>query len=159
MPKYISQANMDLVTKRNIFTKEEFLARYEIHQQAYKKIIHIEAKTSIDMVLHQILPAATAYTTALCNGITAKKAVGASCKAETALVHKLSQATDALYEATEKLNTALDLVPENLDSAVAFYADVVVAHMNEMRIHADILEQLTDKNYWSYPSYSDLLYY
>ena len=159
MPKYISQANMELVTKRNIFTKEEFLARYEIHQQAYKKIIHIEAKTSIDMVLHQILPAATAYTTALCNGITAKKAVGASCKAETALVHKLSQATDALYEATEKLNTALDRVPENLDSAVAFYADVVVAHMNEMRIHADILEQLTDKNYWPYPSYSDLLYY
>ncbi len=159
LPKYISKANMELVTKRGIFTREEFLARYEIHQQSYKKIIHIEAKTSIDMVLHQILPAASAYTTALCNSIIAKKAVGASYKAEEALVKKLSISTDALYDATEQLATSLELVPEELDAAVTYCANTVIAHMNHMRKHADILEQLTDKSYWPYPSYSDLLYY
>ena len=159
LPQYISQKNMALVTKRNIFTREEFLARYEIHQQAYKKIIHIEAKTSIDMVLRQILPAATAYTASLCNGINAKKSVGASYKAESALVQKLSDATDCLYDATEKLQTSLQQIPENLDDAVAYYAEEIISHMDQMRKYADILEMLTDKNYWPYPSYSDLLYY
>ena len=159
LPNYISQKNIDLVTKRGIFTEEEFLARHEIHLGAYKKIVNIEALTSIDMTLHQILPAATSYTAALCNGIVAKKAAGASCAAETNLVNKLSAASDSLYVACTQLQEALGHVPEKLEEAVAYYADVVISHMNTMRKHADILEQLTDKNYWPYPSYSDLLYY
>jgi glutamine synthetase type III len=31
--------------------------------------------------------------------------------------------------------------------------------MDQMRRHADVLEDLTDKNYWPYPTYSDLLFY
>ena len=31
--------------------------------------------------------------------------------------------------------------------------------MNTMREVADVLESLTDKSYWPYPTYSDLLYY
>ena len=58
LPTYISQKNIDLVTKHGIFTESEFRARYEIHMQSYKKVIAIEARTCVDMVLHQILPAA-----------------------------------------------------------------------------------------------------
>ena len=159
LPTYINQKNIELVTKRGIFTEEEFLARHEIHLGAYKNIVNIEALTSIDMTLHQILPAATAYTTALCNSIAAKKAVGASCKAETSLVQKLSFASDSLYEACDQLKEALAHVPEKLEKAVDYYSDVVITHMNTMRQHADVLEQLTDKKYWPYPTYSDLLYY
>ena len=159
LPKYINEKNISLVTKRGIFTQEEFLARHEIHMEAYKKIVHIEARTSIDMVLHQILPAASAYSTALCNGILAKKSVGVSCNAESDLVKKLSDATDALYATCQQLTAALEEIPSSLEDAVAYYADVIVKLMSTMRSHADILEQLTDKNYWPYPSYSDLLYY
>ena len=35
----------------------------------------------------------------------------------------------------------------------------IVNSMEAMRKEADILEQLTAKNYWPYPTYSDLLYY
>ena len=31
--------------------------------------------------------------------------------------------------------------------------------MNTLRTAADALETLTDKSYWPYPTYSDLLYY
>ena len=31
--------------------------------------------------------------------------------------------------------------------------------MERMRQDADLLEQLTDKSYWPYPTYADLLFY
>ena len=159
MPKYISQKNIDLVTKHGIFTESELRARYAIHLESYCKIVKIEAQTAIDMVLHQILPAATAYTNALCNGVISKKAVGASHKAESSLIERLSASTDALYSNCEKLRRDLRKVPEGIENASKYYADVIVSDMSIIRFHADILEQLTDKKYWPYPTYSDLLFY
>ena len=45
------------------------------------------------------------------------------------------------------------------EEAVAYYRQVVVPAMDAVRVHADTLEQLTDKSYWPYPTYSDLLFY
>ncbi len=159
LPAYISEKNIQLVTNHGIYTREEFLARHEIHMEAYQKIINIEALTSIDMVLHQILPAATAYTTSLCNGVIAKKAVGAVHKAETALITQLSEATNALYEHCNNLKTSLTQLPQSNKDKVYYYHNVVIPHMDALRSQADILEQLTDKSYWPYPTYSDLLFY
>ena len=159
LPAYISQKNIDLVTGRKIFTKAEFLARHEIHMQSYRKIIHIEAQTSIDMILHQILPAASAYTSSLCNTVAAKKAVGASHRAESSLITKLSETTDRLYDKCEQLQNALQATPASLEESVVYYRDHIVTAMDAMRKDADILETLTDKSYWPYPAYSDLLFY
>ena len=159
LPTYVSRKNIELVTKHKIFTEAEFLARHEIHMDAYCKIINIEALTSVDMIQHQILPAALAYTKALCDGIISKKAVGAACKAETSLVEKLSTTSDSLYENCEKLRSDLKNIPEALEEAVAYYHDVITADMSALRKDADLLEQLTDKAYWPYPTYSDLLFY
>ena len=159
LPTYIAPKNIELVTKHGIFTEAEFLARHEIHLEAYCKIINIEALTSIDMVLHQILPAALAYSKFLCEGITSKQAIGASCKAETALIQKLSTATDSLYEKCDKLRQNLQEVPERGEAAATYYHDVIVNGMEALREDADTLEQLTDKAYWPYPTYSDLLFY
>ena len=159
LPTYISQKNIDLVTKRGIFTEAEFRARYEIHMQSYAKVIAIEGRTCIDMVLHQILPAATAYTSALSSGILSKESAGITCKAERALAVLLSDASDKLYETAQALQEALENVPANSQEAACYYQSVVVAKMAELRSWADILEKYTDKNYWPYPTYSDLLYY
>ena len=156
---YLDPKNIDLFAKHGIFTQNEFHARYEIHLDAYSKLIAIEARTSIDMVLHQILPAATAYTSALASGILSKEAAGISCKAEKALAAKLSDASDRLYEICQTLQEDLGGVPSDNQEAACYYHRVVVAKMAELRHWADILEKYTDKNYWPYPTYSDLLYY
>ena len=159
LPVYDSPKNIELVTKHGIFTEAEFRARHEIHLEAYSKVIIIEARTSVDMVMHQILPAATAYTHELCQSIIAKKAIGASCKAEQALVDRLSAATDSLYENCEKLRMDLTAIPAGSNAAVQYCHEVIVADMEAVRAQADILEQLTDKSHWPYPTYSDLLFY
>ena len=154
MPK-----NIELFRKHGIFTETEFHARYEIYLEAYCKIINIEARTSVDMALHQILPAATAYCAALTRGIVDKTDVGLPCNAETALAQKLSAAADQLYGACEALEEMLCSVPTDKQAAAEYYHNTVCAQMSVLRSYADTLEKYTDKKYWPYPTYSDLLYY
>ena len=159
LPTYASPKNIDLVTRHGIFTEEEFLARNDIHMDSYCKIMNIEARTSVDMVLHQILPAAISYTNTLCDTILKKQSVGAPCTAEKELVAILSGATDALYELAQELKQALGNVPAQREDAIGYYHGVISNLMEKTREQADILEQNTDKSYWPYPTYSDLLFY
>ena len=159
MPAYISQKNIDLVTRHGIFTETEFRARYEIHLESYCKILHIEASTMIDMIRQQILPAASAYAAKLCSTIQAKEAVAVSCKAEKALAGKLAQTTDALYDHCCALEDRLAKLPQTAAEQSKYYCNVVIPAMEAARADADLLETLTDKSYWPYPIYSDLLFY
>ena len=159
LPTYYTQKNLDLVTKHGIYAEDEFRARYEIHLDAYRKIVCIDAKTCIDMAIHQILPAALHYSRDLCNGLSAKKQAGIASKAEFELAKQLSDNSDALYDYCNELQSALENIPQDKETAVAYCHDVILACMEKLRIKADRLEQLTDKSYWPYPTYSDLLFY
>ena len=159
LPSLIQEKNIDLVVRRGIYTESEFRARYAIHLEAYNKIVAIEARTMVDMAVHQILPAAMHYTRDLCNSLTAKKSLGISCNAESVLVRDLSKYTDSLYDTITILSHALESVPKGAEAAAMYYHDTVIPGMKAMRSEADKLEALTDKSYWPYPTYSDLLFY
>ena len=64
-----------------------------------------------------------------------------------------------MYQCCERLQRDLVHIPDGKEKIVAYYHDVIVADMESIRAQADILESLTDKNYWPYPTYSDLLFY
>ena len=159
LPVYISQKNIDLVTRHGIFTEPEFRARYEIHLESYCKLIHIEALTMVDMVRRQIIPAASAYTGTLCATIRDKKGAAMSSRTERALAAKLSDAADSLFDHCNALESALEKLPQNMEARVAYYHRNVIPLMGDTRKDADLLERLTDKRYWPYPTYSDLLFY
>jgi len=159
MPAYVSDKNVDLVTRHGVFTETEFRARYRIHLDAYNKVVAIEAKTMIDMALHQILPAALGYTKELCESITLKKNLNLPCKAEQGLADSLSTGCDSLYAAVEALKQTLSQVPEGAEEAALHYRRVVQPGMEAVRAQADLLETLTDKSHWPFPTYSDLLFY
>ena len=134
-------------------------ARHAIHLEAYNKHVAIEARTMLDMAQHQILPAAIHYSRALCDTVGTKQHVGASHRAESRLITELSGHTDALYDTVETLSQAMCCVPKDAEMASMYYRKEVIPVMEQMRRHADVLEALTDKNYWPYPTYSDLLFY
>ena len=159
LPTYVSQKNIDLVTRHGVFTETEFRARYRIHLDAYNKVVAIEAKTMIDMAMHQILPAAMGYARQLCDGIISKRAAGLSCWVETDIAGQLSTAADRLYDHVQSLKEALCQVPAEAEEAALYYRQVVCGYMEEVRRQADILETLTDKAHWPFPTYSDLLFY
>ena len=159
LPTMIQEKNIDLVVRHGIFTENEFRARYAIYLEAYNKIINIEARTMVDMALHQILPAALHYSRSLCDTVSSKKGIGISCRAETGLVQELAEHTDAFYDAINTLKFDMQSVPQNAEEAASYYHDVVIPAMEILRKEADILESMTDKSFWPYPTYSDLLFY
>ena len=159
LPAYISPKNLDLVTRRGIFSEAEFRARYEIHLERYCKLLHIEAATMIRMVHGQILPAVCRYTGDLCRNIIAKKSLGLSCRAETALAQSLSQYTDQLDERCTSLEQLLAQLPLEGTDRAAYYDRTVRPCMEAVRAAADALELRTAKTYWPYPTDSDLLFY
>ncbi len=159
LPTYVSQKNIDLVSSHGIFTETEFRARYAIYLESYNKVVSIEARTMVDMAQHQILPAALRYTKELCDTLCRKNALGVSSRAEKDLIQQLSSGTDALYEDIQTMKSILRLVPADAEAAASYYFTNVIPTMVSMRSHADLLEELTDKSYWPYPTYSDLLFY
>ena len=50
-------------------------------------------------------------------------------------------------------------MPADAEAAANYYRGTVIPAMDALRVDADVLEMLTDKSYWPYPTYSDLLFY
>ncbi len=159
LPHYASPANLDLVIRHGIFSEAEFLARYSIHLETYNKQIAIEARTMLDMALRQILPAALKYTHQLADGMATKLNLGFSSHTEQDLIQRLSTASDALYQGCEKLRQDLEQVPDSAENASHYFHQVILSDMDALRKAADALETLSDKTFWPFPTYADLLYY
>ena len=159
MPRYISQKNIDLVTRHGVFTETEFRARYNIHLANYRKIINIEGRTMVDMTLHQILPAALSYSSDLAKAAERKGKIGITATTEVDLAKRISAACDSLYQNSERLHEVLKAVPKDNQEAANYHDTVTVPLMQQIRKDADFLEKLTAKSYWPYPTYSDILYY
>ena len=159
LPAYVSSKNIDLVVRHGIFNETEFRARYFIHLESYRKMVNIEARTMLDMAIHQILPASVAYAKELCDTAAGKKALGIPCRSELDLIAKLSETQDALYARLEQLKMELNAIPSDAKEAAEYCRNVVIASMDAIRSHADRLEELTAKKYWPFPTYSDMLFY
>ena len=50
LPYFLSDKNVRLFKKHNVFSKTEMISRYEILLENYSKTIHIEALTMLDLV-------------------------------------------------------------------------------------------------------------
>ncbi len=159
LPTYIAKKNIDLVTRHGIYTEPEFRARYQIHLDTYSKHVRIEAKTMVDMVMHQILPAALRYSSDLTESVLRKEQAQIPADADRDLARRISESCNILYSATELLAANLKEVPEDSRQAAQFYGKTVVEGMVAIRTVADRLEKLTDRSYWPYPIYSDILFY
>ena len=159
MPKYVSDKNVELVTKHGIFSESEFRARNEIHLETYHKILNIEAKATADIAMRQILPAVSKYCADLASRIVTKTSIGCRCDAERALAAQLSDDIDQLYHNCETLCKNLKAIPTSSIEAANYCYEVIVPAMNAVRKEADALELITDKTYWPFPTYSDILFY
>ena len=160
LPTYISGKNVDLVTRHGIYTESEFHARYQIHLDSYSKHIKIEAKTMVDMVMHQILPAALSYSSDLAKSVLRKEQLlGCTPTAEKDLAKRITEFCNSLYEKTEQLAADLKNIPEGSLEAAQYYGTTVVSDMAQVRYDADKLEKLTSRTYWPYPIYAEILYY
>ena len=148
-----------MVTKHKIFTEAEFRARHAIYTESYNKIVRIEARTTVDMAMRQILPAVLHYARHLSEGLVSKQALGLSSRADNELLRRITELSDILYDSCEGLKAKLSEIPKDQNLAADYNLKVIIPAMDAVRSAADALEELTDKAYWPFPTYSDLLFY
>ena len=151
--------NVALFTSQGIYTPEEIHSRQEIAQEEYAKTILIEARTSLDILHKQIIPACMAYSTQVAQGAAVKSSIGVSAEAEIALVRTITDKTSALMERTEALDKAVAAVPEAVKESARYCAETILPAMEAARAIADQLELLVDRAHWPFPTYRDLLFY
>ena len=161
-PAYIREKNLALVEKHKIYTREELTSRYEISMENYCKTLHIEALAMADMVKKAIYPSVLAYMTTVADSIRVKEAISDSVphESESELLEALATGADALMKNCKGLEAVLDRAEKSEDilAEAEYYRDVVLKGMEDLRAVADELETYTAKDYWPFPTYTELLY-
>lgn len=162
LPYYVSEKNLKLFTKNNVYTEREMYSRYEIQLEEYSKVINIEALTMLDMAKKDIFPAVSGYVHELTDAVNSKKALSADipCDAEMDLITSLSTLLCSFAKKIAALEQSLIKVKDiTSPQAVAdFYKEEVFAAMQELRAVGDEMEIATSSEYWPYPSYGELLF-
>ena len=107
--------------------------------------------------------AINAYMSEVANTAASKLAVSEhiSVRSETKTLEKLSSDADAMSDAIDTLQDAVNAakaLPTESEKAVAFH-DNVLPVMDALRAAADDAETICGEDYWPLPSYSKMLYY
>ena len=161
LPQMVSETSLALFEQQHVFTRSEISSRLDIYLQTYSKQINVEASIMVEMCRKSIIPAVIGYVGKLSDSLSKQEARGLSVNAQQQLVTTVQTALTQAIEATEQLHVciakALSYKDEVLKQA-QIYRDEVVQQMQLLRSHVDLMETYTDKAFWPFPSYDDLLF-
>ena len=162
MAYMLDQKNVRLFETARVLSEAELRARYEIMLSHYAKEVRIEAATMLDMIRKDVLPAVSRFTGEL--GRTAEEK-GKLCGPEACRYEK--ELTSRLADLTQEAWDGARLLAEGLEQANACTTTEEFAiccwkkllpEMSHLRRCADEMETVTDKKYWPYPSYGEILF-
>lgn len=156
----LDDKNIRMFERFGVYSRTELEARYEIYMENYCTTISIEALTMVELVNKEIIGSVISYETALAELIESKTKLGVSASLETNLLNKISSLADEMGVRLENLETAIKGSKEPMDTAQKgdYYRKVIVSAMQSLREVVDELETLVDSQYWSLPTYSQLLF-
>ena len=160
LPCYTSQKNISLFETHRVLSASELRSRRDIGLDSYAKIINIEAETMLMMARRQILPAVIRYAGQLASSCSALQQAGASLSCQNALLCSLSVRIDELDERIDTLQDVLQRKPDGgePEEFARYMHDTVLPAMSLLRETADALECLTDRSFWPFPAYDELLF-
>ena len=160
LPCYTAEKNIRLFEIHKVLSASELRSRRDIGLDSYAKIIAIEANTMIMMTRRQILPAVIRYTGELAAASRSIREIGAELSSGAELVATLCLTTDQLSSDLLSLESALRSRPVSEDplADARYMHDSILPAMADLRRSADALEQLTDRSFWPFPTYDELLF-
>ena len=160
LPCYTTEKNIRLFEQHKVLSASELRSRRDIGLDSYAKITSIEARTMIMMARRQILPAVIRYTGDIAAASRNIREAGGDFASGAELLSTLCSVTDQLSRDLQQLETKMTAAPSDEDplSAARYMHDTILPAMAELRASADSLEQLTDRSYWPFPTYDDLLF-
>lgn len=160
LPCYTANKNIQLFETHKVLSASELRSRRDIALDSYAKIITIEANTMLMMARRQILPAVIRFAGDMASSASRITETGCCLSCGTELVADLCNTIDLLSSRIHDLDLMLSHKPggDNPEAAARYMHDTVLPSMKVLRETADKLEQVTDRSYWPFPTYDELLF-
>ncbi len=160
MIHYLDKKNVDVLIENGVLTAAELYSRYEIYLEKYYKTINIEALTMLDMLKKDILPAVSKFEADLKDSVRSDKDLGLffedSYEYQTLL--KVKEYKNNLLVDIGKMQELLEKKPTEALELAFFYHDRIIPLMESLRKNSDELEKITDRTYWPFVTYRELLF-
>ena len=160
LPCYTAEKNIRMFEIHRVLSAVELRSRRDIGLDSYAKIINIEAETMLMMTRRQILPAVVRYAGTVASSVNQIQAAGCEFSCAPGILSALCRESDLLSGAADNLESALASKPsgESAETFARYMHDCILPLMSEIRTHADALEKITDKSFWPFPTYDELLF-
>ena len=160
LPCYTAEKNISVFGIHKVLSEAELRSRRDIGLDSYAKIINIEAETMLMMVRRQIMPSVVRFAGDVAKSVQAVSSAGCTLRSGEKQLSVLCAEAECLDAAAAGLSSVLSGKPGTEDPGVfaRYMHDRVLPAMKEVRTHADALEQITDKTYWPFPTYDELLF-
>ncbi len=149
----IDPKTVALFERHDVFLESELLARNEILHEQFVRAIQFEAKTLLDMMLKQIMPAASQQLQQY-DGVVSESAYVLASKTQ------LTTQLDFAYQGCQILMQLLDESQhiESMREKGLFMQQRIRPQLDVIRDHADACEALMSRSNYPIPTYVDLLF-
>ncbi len=155
---YDDEKNVALFAQHKIYTKEEIMARKEIALEEYVKTINIECEVMLEMLKKEVLPAVISFSKDLAISVREKEALGIDTTGEKALLKKIGEEENKLFAAVSALESEKENASDDVTKEAFHSSEKLIPLMEEARKHSDELEKIVGKEYWPFPTYSEMLF-
>ncbi|MBR3151715.1 MAG: glutamine synthetase III [Erysipelotrichaceae bacterium] len=158
---YLDPENIKVFTDNGVLSEKELQSRYEIYLEKYWKTINIEAKTMLDMLKKDMMPAALKQEDRLMQTLRAEKELGLTGENEYALntLKRVRELLGSLSAGCTELGKTLSGErPKDAGELAFWFRDEILPRMSGLRKDADELELICDRELWPIPTYRELLF-
>jgi len=156
----MDKENVAVFKKHEVLTEAELHARTEILLEAYSMSINIEAKTMLDIVRRQILPACIAFSSSLGDAVNSISKAGIDAGPQKELLKEVCDHIATINKNITKLENETVKAAKVADAIkqARLFRDKVIPAMQALRVTADKLETMVDADLWPIPTYAEMLF-
>ena len=156
----MDKENVAVFKKHEVLTEAELHARTEILLEAYSMSINIEAKTMLDIVRRQILPACIVFSSSLGDAVSSVSKAGIDAGPQKELLKEVCDHIATINKNITKLENETVKAAKVADAIkqARLFRDKVIPAMQALRVTADKLETMVDADLWPIPTYAEMLF-
>lgn len=157
----VEKKTIAIFERYNIYQMAELAARFDIMLEKYSKEKILEARTLVDLVRRQIVPASQKYLKEVADTLTSVRNIDEEAAKNLSIQFKvISTRINALNEAVYNLRQDLKKIlgHEFTFDNSCYFRDVICRDMEEVRRYCDSLERIVDEELWPIPTYAELLF-
>ena len=158
LPILTNPTSLELFERYGVLSARELTARADVCLEQYCTYVQIEARTLVQMLSIQVLPASLRYQLELSQVVTSARETSIDCSRTTGRLHDVAALVNALQEAIETVSFAEVYESEDTYLHANQVRDTLLPAMLVARTISDQLETLVAEDLWPLPSYTDMLF-